>query len=115
MNCYEARQREVDGRWDWTVMNDGIIRRAGPCRDHEDGHSTKEEAERHYWDYELSRLKEHTTGGHYPCEVCGALTNKELSWHHIGPTARLCDDHRSREQFERLNPFEPGLSVVSSW
>lgn len=31
MNYYEARQRRADGRWDFTVLNDGNIRSCGYC------------------------------------------------------------------------------------
>ncbi len=31
MNYYEARQRKSDGRWDFTVMNNGNVRSTGYC------------------------------------------------------------------------------------
>lgn len=75
MNYYSARQRR-DGRWDWTSMNDGAIRRAGPCVNHYEGHATKGEAERHFYDSELDSLREARSKGdiQMKCEVksCGA-------------------------------------------
>lgn len=31
MNYYQARQRKKDGRWDFTVLNDGNVRSCGYC------------------------------------------------------------------------------------
>jgi hypothetical protein len=87
MNYYQARQRKISKRWDYTVMNDGHIRPLGYCipwdrlerafkdapfdadadlrhlaefKDeyHDDGHETEEEAEECYKNYLLDhRLK----------------------------------------------------------
>lgn len=119
MNYYAARQRK-DGRWDWTTMNDGIIHRAGPCSRHEDGHPTKEEAERHFYDNELDSLKEVWSEGdvQYQCAIkgCGAWTQEGLCSHNLFITPIwLCDVHRDREEVETLHPFAPEIEIWASW
>ncbi len=78
MNYLKARQRESDKRWDYTLMNDGLVHAAGYCarwlpwpdlvpinpvlveqynasrpQHHVDGHATAEEAEACYKTYLL--------------------------------------------------------------
>lgn len=115
MNYYKARQRKGDGRWDWTRMNDGRIWASAPCSGHADGHATREEAERHYYDHRLETAREYE----YPdvqrrCQLCEAWTQKSLGWPD-GPTYDLCDDHRNREGLARVYEFAPGLQIASSW
>lgn len=83
MNYAEARQRQSDGRWDWSVRNGAVIRPSGYCagpppddpglipaehwrahlekiapfrtKYHADGHATKEEAELCFYGYELDQ------------------------------------------------------------
>lgn len=118
MNYYAARQRK-DGRWDWTVMNDGVIRRCGPCSHHMDGHATKEEAERHFYDNELNNLRDvwSNSNAQMKCEVksCGAWTQEGLVSTHLFLTPIwLCDVHRDAEEIELIHPFSPGTEIWSS-
>lgn len=43
MNYYKARQRESDGRWDYTCQNDGRVWSVGYCRKYKEW--TKEQME----------------------------------------------------------------------
>ena len=77
MNYYAARQRETDGRWDWTQMNDGHIWATGACADNTCMHATKEEAEPHEQErvHELIRNAERSRldtfyGYRCPAEGC---------------------------------------------
>lgn len=119
MNYYAARQRK-DGRWDWTRLNDGVVSRSGPCAKHGEGHVTKEEAERHFYDSELAKLCETWSDGdvQYRCAVsgCGQWTQVGLASHgyFVTPTW-LCDRHRDPDMIEKLHPFKPGLEIWASW
>ena len=117
MNYYEARPLK-DGRGGhWTGLNDGQIWPAGACGEHAP-HSTKEEAERCFYEYETASLVERTWASAHRCEVegCGVWADKSL-----GPRggslagSYLCDAHRTPETWRSLHPFEPGGSIMSSW
>lgn len=116
MNYAAARQRQSNGRWDWTVRNDDRIWRVAPCDDHEDGHATREEAERHHWEYEMARPIRvfQDPDEQRKCEVCSAWTHdrvkQEGDWHQIV----LCSEHQTREAIEQLRPFSPGQTVIYS-
>ncbi len=118
MNHYAARERKSDGRWNWTrkMGSDGPIVAAGACVNHEaEGHATKEEAERCFYEHELATLQEcsmDTT--HEPCKVCGKLTNKLLGRSGF-PDTPLCDEHRNVEEYRKLKPFTPGRFISSSY
>lgn len=116
MNYHKARQTADKTGWDWTTMNDGQIWRSGACRDHgAGGHATREEAERHFYDGELDRLRESEHADQqFKCAVCGAWTTKALGTNYVGPVD-LCDEHRNREGFEQAYPFVPGMSITASW
>lgn len=151
MNYYGARQREKDGRWDYTCKNDDRIWPVGYCHEyrpwtpdkvfwlpedsraeqaaryeaeqapfqakyHGDGHATREEAERCYWEYELDNAKATAVeGAQYPCAVCRAWTQRGYSTGqgHM-TTTLLCDAHRNRAGLEQARPFRPGTTVMSS-
>jgi len=118
MNYYEARA-QLDGRWNWTLMNGGAITKTGPCLEHEDGHATKEGAERHFYDHETSSLREDT----FPDvqEVCAhpdcnRWTQKALSSRILFPMPTpLCDEHRNADTFRQIHPFYRNIVIVSSW
>lgn len=143
MNYYQARQRTEDERWDYTCMNDRRIWPVGYCRRwkdwdedlkkthpaeyeryvaakakfHSEGHATKEEAERCHREYELDNfLKAFSclSDEQHKCEECGAWTQSGLGLRGI-PGNYLCAAHATREFFEKLNPFTPGISTMSSW
>lgn len=119
MNYYESRQRQTDGRWDWTVMNDGRIRRATPCLQHEDGHATREEAERHFWEHEIATAVSVNAPQNekYRCEAppgCRDWTQMGWQIRHHSPVW-LCPLHHSREVLKHLHPFKPGQKIISSY
>ena len=77
---------------------------------HTDGHATAEEACECYRRYLLDNRLEFRAHGvaHYPCRVCGALTNchAEVDFQMF----HLCDEHRNKEEVEKLFP-----KVGQSW
>lgn len=117
MNYDQARQRESDGKWDWTTMNDGIIRATASCSSH-CGHETQEEAERHFYDYSLDQVKE--TGVSWTaCEYpdCPNPTQRALGnlgfWLALSSTP-LCDEHRTKECLVEVYPFHAGMALIHS-
>jgi hypothetical protein len=120
VNYYSARKRGNDNRWDWTCMNDGRIWKSPPCTEHEDGHATEEEAQRHFYDHELSRLRETTTGDdvRVKCEYqpCDGLTSHGLvGIRYFTTPIYLCETHRNRSIVAKLYPFEEGIEIWASW
>lgn len=116
MNYAQARQRESDGRWDYTVRNDDRIWRTGYCADHEDGHATKEEAEKHFYDYELDqpfRIYE-DINQQAKCVVCGEWTQNRVMLYDGYTTYILCKDHQTKEDLMKVRPFTPGMSSIYS-
>lgn len=116
MIYYQARQR-LDGRWDWTGMRDDLIFRTGPCIGHDDGHATREEAERHFYEYEIERLKEVEIQW-FRCSHpgCHELSRKGLETPRLYPFPEaLCDAHRTTEVFREIKPFYTNIAIVSSW
>ena len=118
MNYDQARQRQSDGRWNWTTFNKRIgTFRSGPCRDHEDGHATKEDAERHFYDDGLADVRESKSSSWHGCAVCDAPTKNWIGSPGMDgaiPKTPLCDEHRTREQLAELHPFRPGMSLMHS-
>lgn len=122
MNYDQARERMGEdgkgtGLWDWTSKNDGVIRPAGPCGGGCD-HHTREEAERHFYDYSLARVREFTLQGQQlECNVCGDWTAKGLDTPGLNLysfRAMLCDKHRNREELQKLFPFKPVIALIHS-
>lgn len=133
MNYDEARQ-DKNGIWRWTTMNDGRIRTAPPCIQFEEQpieeigrvpskvlgmceHATKEEAERHFYDDCLDRVKESESSHWMDCAVCGAPTKKLLGNRPFGvlfSEQPLCDDHFSKETLAELHPFSTGIYLMHS-
>lgn len=96
-------------------MRDDRVRASGPCAQHEDGHTTREEAERHFYEWTIARLGTVLLkDAQRKCEICGAWTDGGLVPGSLGRVTVLCEDHRTKEHWAGLNPFEPGLSIVSS-
>lgn len=114
MNYYEARQRK-DGVWHWTVMNDNVLRPSQPCTE-DCQHQTREEAERHFYEYEVANLRTQEFEAWHKCEAegCETLTNKVMTPRH-GGGVDLCDVHRTAEQYRVLRPFKAGVQIISSW
>lgn len=143
MNYDEARQVVTGpdslGGWRWTTMNDGVIRTAAPCRRYTgpvrtvaemmrepvkgtdfttcEPHASKEEAERHFYDYSLEQVEERDCSWTSCSAHCGNPANKTLG--NLGmalyfqPTP-LCDQHRSREELIALYPFKTGIALIHS-
>ncbi len=129
MNYHQARER-AEG-WAWTTMNDGRIWTSGGCATEGalHAHPTREEAERCFYDYELTKLVavglrpqdderrcawvDQITGAR-----CEGLTRDGLLSNMLalgsGPTW-LCDEHRTPQNWGLLHPFKPGLEITASW
>lgn len=118
MNYAQARQRQTDGRWDWSVRNDDLTWPAGYCagwkdwtpegahvigvrveqlradqesksglfraKYHTDGHTTKEEAERCWWEYEIDQelreMERASSGSHEERWRCQARWVDREEW-----------------------------------
>lgn len=145
MIYYEARLRKADGRWDFTAMRpvgycqeypwtgeklakfqalvgpylptpeELGIAEANRQKYHMDGHTTKEEAERCWYGYQLDHLRAFETSDHvkYRCAACNEYTHGGMEVRH-GASWSLCLQHRTRETVETLWPFTPGAWIASS-
>jgi hypothetical protein len=117
MNYAQARQRESNKRWDWTVRNDDRIWRSGPCAAHEDGHATAEEAERHYWEWETDPATYHVgeyAGTQHECLICKAWTSAYVRLRDGYTSFVLCPGHQDRASVEQVHPCTPGMSQIYS-
>lgn len=117
MNYAQARQRQPDGRWDWTVMNDGRVWRSVPCFDHSDGHTTQEEAERHYYDWEHDPSSYYIgsyAGAQYECLICKVWTSAYVRLRDGYTTFTLCPNHQNRSSVDQVHPFVPGMQHIYS-
>jgi hypothetical protein len=117
VNYHQARQRKDSGLWDWTTMRDKAIWASGPCREHSCIHKTREEAERHFYEDQLDRLKEISIlHQQLRCEAseCSAWTSKGLEARLLRAVL-LCEAHRDREHFAAVRPFVPGVQIIASW
>ena len=139
MNYEQARQigptGPAPGKWNWTNANDGMSPNpftVAPCRQPEPGkercdHDTREEAERHHYDYERGQVRIvhidlSTVRERRRCDVPGC-SNWER-YHAIWPGGyivdSLCSRHSGADPTNGLagpdlvHPFEPGLSVIHS-
>jgi hypothetical protein len=120
VNYYSARQRAHDKKWDWTCLNNKQIWKTGPCAEHEDGHATKVEAERHFYDHELKKLKEVTSGNRemHKCDApgCGTFTHMGLVGQHwFTDTTWLCALHKVKDVVSMMHPFKEGIEIWASW
>lgn len=102
--------------------------RDGPFRAkfHTDGHATKEEAERCFYEHSLDRVHEiENSSIQHRCSVplplpgsfCDAWTTKGLESPGYGGCFQvtwLCDAHRNREGLVVAHPFQKGLSMIHS-
>jgi hypothetical protein len=108
MNYYEALQRR-DGRWDFT--RNGAA--TGYCREHEEGHATKEEASECYKEYLLDHKLRFSkmSNQQQRCAVCKEYTEgyAEMDTSLIV----LCDKHRNREEVAKI--YKAPSFVCSSW
>lgn len=118
MYSYSARRRS-NGRWDWTCLCDRRIWKTGPCADHEDGHATKIEAERHFYDHEVAHLIEVKSASMtmHPCDAPGCATFAHRGY--VGQklfkeTTWLCNLHMVRDVMPGIHPFKEGIDLWES-
>lgn len=136
---YDGARELKDGGFKWSRENGGEVFTIAPCRWHTgdesdplwylrpyraedwaecEPHATREEAERHFYDYSLGQVKEQAVSW-TSCSVSGcpapasrALGTQGLSlYFSLTP---LCDQHLSADTLVALYPFEPGLQLVHS-
>lgn len=143
MNYDEAREL-ASGGWHWTTKRGDQIRTAEPCiryigarpvdellldpqsrynpTDWErcEPHATKKEAEQHYWRWLLEeQCKPITYEDWQSCRVegCGEPAKQgwgTLGWQAIALNTPLCPTHNTKEQFDSMHPFKPGVAVIHS-
>lgn len=143
MNYDQARQlgpeSEAPGKWNWTTMNDGVVRTASPCfypdidwdarrslagpetlggRPRCD-HDTREEAERHYWDDQVAHIRIQpidyaSVRELRRCDVggCADWERFRAQWPGGYVVDSLCDVHRSSAP--TIHPFSSGMAVIHS-
>ena len=138
MNYLKARQRQIDGRWNYTSMNDGEIYAIGYChafhefdnsipvteqekekhqanshKYHTIGHATEEEACECYRQYLLDHrlhLNKEMGDQQKKCHICGVWTDQFAE---IGINwYPLCPEHNTREVVATL--FEAPVEIWSS-
>jgi hypothetical protein len=122
MNYEQARRRMKDGKWHWTNLNDGKVYPSGGCAQDCPGHDSREEAERHQYEYELNNLAEialqpieGAVDGRHQCVVCGAGTLQALQiTGHCLRLVPLCAAHCNRAGYALAHPFQPGRSFAHS-
>lgn len=116
MRHYAARQRISDKRWEWTVDVQDVIYAAEPCMEHPDGHATKVEAERHYYDWMIQNAIEVTTSKTKElCQAgCDEFTQKGFQLHPWTAPIWLCGKHCFRETLTVVRPFQAGMTVSAS-
>ena len=132
----------TEGGWHWTRMNGDQIRTAAPCRlyigptdkpiwdpvytdpanwQRCEPHATREEAERHFYDYCLENLVTETTEW-MNCQAKDCDAPARL-WHHnrgIGMAfsggLSLCTNHYpyADELIQERYPFESGMQIWHS-
>lgn len=117
MNRYNARQRQDNGKWDYTCMNDGRIWPAGYCGELEHSHDTAQEARECFARYLLDGWREEEYGEWTGCEwvqnlgepPCDRPTNKGLTTRPpLGRGHALCDKHRTFNHLADLSPVDAG-------
>lgn len=136
-----ARLR-TDGRWDWTVKHDGVVRPARYCagwsaldpdaptaalladwqgreaplqgRYHTDGHATAEEAERCAWMWERDHVQVQLVGWVEPCVATGCDEPGRWRVKDSWGAIPACEAHATVDTWEALHPFRPGTQEWSS-
>jgi len=127
MNYDEAREiRGSDGkptgRWHYTSAN----RRAGTrpigyCLEHE-GHPSREEAERCYWQWEIDQAQQRegartvdgVADGRMTCKLCAAPSVGRYVLPGAWLELDLCAQHFNRDGLRVAWPFVPGQSRMHS-
>lgn len=139
MNYYEPKQRQSDGRWDYTRNNlpTGYCREFKPFdkefvekyhiseldaekhngfshKYHSDGHNSSDEACDCYKEYQLDhqlQLDHEDKNQQRKCQVCGEWTTKFALLD--CSIFQLCDEHRNREEIAKL--YKAASFSMSSW
>jgi len=114
MNYYQARQLKDTGKWNWTGMRDKVITTAGDCVNHPEGHNTREEAEKCFYNYQVANLREEEYESYNKCAICKKLSNKSLTTRHGSRPVTLCNRHRNKKNYMKVQPFIPGIRIISS-
>lgn len=87
---------------------------------HGDGHATKEEAERCFYEYSLDRVQQASLKGTQKvCQFpgCGDWTSHALEspgMDGLFPPTMLCHAHRNREGLMQVHPFQGGIQLIHS-
>ncbi len=139
MNYYAARQRQDDGRWDYTCIRDGKCWAVGYCHEyiepvdskgvmysvgerekvlenkskyHNDGHATPEEAQNCYKQYLLDFMvrRSQVDDKQVKCEVCKEWTQNLVEVNH-SQVFYLCPAHDNKKELEKL--VRVGWSISS--
>lgn len=98
MKNHNARQYE-NGKW---FACDDSGKKCGVCITCE-GHDTKEEAVRHFWEWELAtRLWSEAIPGGGKCIVCGERADSEACVGYPPVKYPLCPEHYNYETVEKL-------------
>ena len=139
MNYYEPKQRQSDGKWDYTRnshpagychafkelekefiesynISDLEVENHNKFADkyHSDGHDTEEEACKCYKEYQLDhqlQLDHEDKNQKHKCKICEDWTTKFALVDNS--LYHLCDKHRNREEVEKI--YEASKFSMSSW
>lgn len=119
----------LDGRWQFCFLgSNGGGPICGCAR--EEGHATREEAERHYYEATIARARVTTyeePDVQRKCEDCGAFTTHRVGVHgdiygHRDPVHVLCPAHAVglgngdvSPQMSRLREVVPFVAGIETW
>jgi hypothetical protein len=121
VNYDKARERITEngrpsGLWEWSSLQNGHVGPTVPCS----GlcrHISREEAEKHFYDHSLERVRVHEDRAVHECQACGDRThswlgNKQFWLIPFG--AWLCEEHCNRVELVKLFPFRAGTEMLHS-
>lgn len=120
MNHFHARQRSDNGKWYWVRYHAGKFYATEPCWQG-CAHDTQEDAEYHYYDWQISNLLVHTIDDETQkkCEFpgCSRWTQRYLEppKPKCDRLAFLCDDHRDAWGYRAVRPFNPPYDIWTTW
>ncbi len=116
MNYYMARQRESDGCWDWTRMNDRVVLPTGACFDGACTHATKEEAERHEHErcWELIRTGERARLDTHFGYGCPAKGCEEKAFFEIRVPGWICPTIACEHHLDHPEEWYAPTQITSS-
>lgn len=132
MNHYRALEKRPEHGGGWAFMQ--LNRRAGAaiycgCEWETPGHATAEEAERCFYDKEVSkgvRWSTHTQAS--KCAICGEWTpdmvhgggnlldpHEDVCRSHFADASHNPDDEAAAVWLWSRHPFSPGIEIWASW